>query len=151
MSRVRVIRPRVDLELLDHLISQLVFWQHPTHRVVDQILWLSLFSVAVALEAKPWISGVPSVVAIIHLLAGHPDFFCVHDDHEVTAIDMWRVRRTMLAHQDDSNITCQSTEDLVRGVDDIPLLLDLAFLGHGCWLGHHGIDLWFEWIGIENR
>ncbi|OUW76966.1 MAG: hypothetical protein CBD74_12575, partial [Saprospirales bacterium TMED214] len=26
-----------------------------------------------------------------------------------------------------------------------PLLLDLAFFGHGCWLGHHGINLWFEW------
>ena len=39
----------------------------------------------------------------------------------------------------------------VGGIDDIPLLLNLAFLGHGCWLGHHGINLWLEWIGIENR
>ncbi|MDB4664536.1 hypothetical protein OAE63_00905, partial [bacterium] len=35
--------------------------------------------------------------------------------------------------------------------DDIPLLFDLACFGHGCWLSHHGIDLWFEWIEIENR
>ena len=146
-----MIRTRVDLEFLDHLVCQFVLRQHPTDRVIDQIFRFSLFTIAIALKAKPWISGVLSVVAIIHLLAGHADFLRVHDDHKVTAINVRSVRRTMLAHQDDSDITCQSTEDLVGGVDDIPLLLDLAFLGHGCWLGHHGINLWFEWIGIENR
>jgi hypothetical protein len=74
---------------------------------------------------------------------------CIEDDHEIAAVDMWGVMGSMLAHQDHSDITRQSTEDLVRSVDDVPLLFDLASFGHGCWLSHHGIDLWIEWIEIE--
>ena len=75
----------------------------------------------------------------------------IDDDDMVTAIDVRSVVGLMFSHQDHSDVTRQSTENLVRSIDDVPLLFDLAWLGHGCWLSHHGIDLWIEWVEIENR
>ena len=142
-----MIGARIDLQFLNHLIGKFVFGQHATNCVVDQILWFTLLAIAIAFQPKPRVPGVPGVVTVIHLPARHANFLGIDDDHEITAINMRCVLRAVLAHQDHCNIACQTAEDLVARVDDVPLLFNLAWLGHEAWLSHHGIDLWF--VGFE--
>ncbi len=155
LGGVWMIGARVDLQFLNHLIGEFVLGQHATNRVIDQILWFAFLAIAIAFQPQPGVAGVPGVVPVIHLLARHADFFGVDDDHEITAIDVGCVLRAMLAHQDHGDVACQTAKDLVAGIDDVPLLFNLAWLGHEAWLSHHGIDLWFvgfeikEWVPDE--
>ena len=141
LRRVRVIGPGIDLQLLDHLVRQLILRQHSADRVIDQIFRFSLFAVAVAFESQPGIAGVPGVMAVIHLFARHRHLFGVDHDHKITAIDMRSVLWTVFAHQHHGDVTGQSAEHFVARVDDMPLLFDLARLGHEGWLSDHSTDL----------
>lgn len=131
----------VDFQLFQHLASQLVLRQHPANRVVDQIFWLAFLAIAIAFQAKPWVAGVPGVVTNVHLAAGHRDFVSIGDNHEVAAINVRGVLGAVFAHQDDSDVACQSSEHLVTGVDNMPALFDLARFGHVGTLHGHGIVL----------
>ena len=74
----------------------------------------------------------------VPLLAGEPDFFAVDHDDEVAGIDVRRVIRAVLAAQDDRDLHRQPADDLVGGVDQVPLLRDFALLGQG--RGHGSIS-----------
>lgn len=104
LGGVRMIRPRVDLQLLDHLICQLVLGQHPANGMVNQIFWLSLLAITIAFKLQAWVPGVPRVVASVHFLAGHRDFFRVGDDDEIATINVRSVLRAVLAHQNDGDV-----------------------------------------------
>jgi hypothetical protein len=43
---------------------------------------------------------------------------------------MWRVLRAVLAHQQPGDAGSEPANDLVRGIDNVPLLFDFAGLGH---------------------
>jgi hypothetical protein len=147
---MRVIGTRINLQLLDHLISEFVLGQHSTNGVIDQILGFSVTAVGVAFKSESGVSRIPRVVSVVHFLAGHPDFLGIENDDEITAVDMGCVLRSMLSHQDHSNVACQPSEDLVGRVDDVPLLFYLARLGHECWLSDHELNLPFDWFRIGN-
>ncbi len=138
---------RVDLQFLDHLIRQLVLREHSADGVIDQIFGLSVATIGVAFESQTGVAGVPRVVPSIHFSARHRDFLSVDDDHEITTVGVGSVLRTVLTHQDDRDITGQSTQYFVGSVNDEPLLFDLARLGDECWLSNHGYDLYFAFSG----
>ncbi len=129
LGRVRMIWTRVNLQLLDDLISQLVLWQHAANRMVDQIFRLPLESVAVAFQTQARVAGVPGVVANVHFPARHRDLRGIGDDDEVATINVRGVLGTVLAHQNDGDVAGQPAQDFIGRVDDVPLLFDLAGLG----------------------
>ena len=64
-----------------------------------------------------------------HLLPGEHHLVGVDDHHEIARIDVRRIRRAMLAHQDHGNIRSEPADDLFVGVNQPPLLFELARLG----------------------
>lgn len=141
LCRVRVLGARVDLQFFDHLVRQFVLGQHAANGVVDQIFGFSLQTVAVAFQTQTRVAGVPRVVADVHFAARHRDLFGVGDDDKVAAIDVRRVLRAMLAHQNDRDVAGQTAQNFIRRVDDVPLLFDLARFGNKTGLSDHGNDL----------
>jgi len=127
-----MVRARVDLQLLEHLAGQFVLWQHATHGVVDQVFGLSLLAIAIAFQTQAGITGVPRVMADVHFASRHRDLFGIHDDNKITTIDVRCVLRTVLAHQNDSDIACESTENFIACVNDEPLFFDLVRFGPEC-------------------
>lgn len=140
LRRVWVLGARVDLQFRDHLACQLVLWQHAANRVEDQVFWLTILAIAIAFQTQSGIAGVPGVVTNVHFSSGHCDFFGIGDDYKVAAISVRGVLGAMLAHQNDGDVTRQSSEHLVAGVDNMPALFDLARLGHVGTLHGHGND-----------
>ncbi len=141
LSRVRVFWASVDLQLFDHRVGQFVLWQHAANGMVKQVFGLAVLTIAVAFQTQARVSGVPRVMANIHLATCHRDFFDIGNNDKVTAINVRRVFRAMLAHQNDSDIACQTAQDFVRGVYDVPLFFDLARFGHESWLSDHVLQL----------
>ena len=85
------------------------------------------------------IAGVPLVNLLGHLhgefgvlfvgqrFAAESHLFRVEHDHEVAAIDVRRVVRFVLAHQDHRQMRRQSAHKLGIGVNDIPFRRDILF------------------------
>jgi hypothetical protein len=129
---------RVNLELLDDLVSQLVLGQHPSNCVIEQIFRLAFKSITVAFQSQSWMASVPREVTRLHFATRHRDLFGIGDDDEIATITMRCVFRLVFAHQNHRNIARKSSENLVRCVHDVPLFWDLAWLGHKSSLSHHG-------------
>ena len=117
---------RVNLQLLHHVSRELILWHHAADSMEDQVFGLASQSIAVAFETQARVTGVPSEVTNVHLLAGHRDLVSVDDDDEITTIDVWGVFRAVFAHQNHGDIAGQSTQNFVLSVDDQPLFLDFA-------------------------
>ncbi len=121
-----MIGARVDFQSFEHFAGQFVFWQHASNGVIDQVFGFSLLAIAVAFQPQSGVSGVPSVVPGVHFSSCHADFFRVHDHNKIATIDVRCVLRAMLTHQNNSDIACESTENFIAGINDEPLLFDLA-------------------------
>jgi len=137
---MRMLRTSVNLQLCQHVASQFVLRHHPSDRMVDEILRLAGLAIGITLQSQPGVASVPSEVPDIHLPTGHPHLFGVDHHYVIAAIDMWGVFRTMLAHQHHRDVARQSSQHLVRSVDDIPILCDFAGLGDVSLLGNHSYE-----------
>ena len=69
------------------------------------------------------------VELLLALLAGDRDLLGVHDDYEVTRVDMGRVRWLALAAQRVGDLGCEPAEGLSLGVDEQPVPLPVL---RGC-------------------
>ena len=75
------------------------------------------------------ISGVAVVHLLVELVARDRDLLGVHDDDEVTGVDMRRELRLALAAERVGDLRREAPKGLALGVDEIPLARDLSGLG----------------------
>src|SRR5690606_15572049 len=66
---------------------------------------------------------------VAQLVACEPDFLGVGHHDVITAINMRRVLGAMFAHEDGGDFRGNAAEHLVRGVNMMPILLDITGFG----------------------
>src|SRR4051812_23675977 len=104
--------------------------QHAVHRLLDHTLRMLLQHRAEGREASmPHVAGVTEVLLVLGLSTGHSHFGCVDDDDSITRIHVRREDWLVLAANDLGDLTRESAEDHAFGIDDEPLLLDIARAG----------------------
>ena len=64
---------------------------------------------------------------LAHLVAGQSDLVGIDDDHVVTGIGVRRVGRLVLAAQQRGDLSGQTTEHHVGGVDDVPVMSQIGW------------------------
>src|SRR6478735_3774373 len=130
LGLVRVVRPGVDLQLLQNLTAELVLGQHAPHGLLDGLAGVLLEDLADrgGREAAR-VTGV-AVGELGRLLgAGQGDLLRVDDDDEVTSVHVRGEDRLVLAAQKVGGLDGEPAQDDVGGVDDVPLALDVSGLG----------------------
>src|SRR5262245_47360628 len=134
---MRVLGPAIDLELLGHVAAKLVLGQHAPDGNFDHPLWKTLHQrlVRFALLATR-VVNVRDALFLLCLAAGEDDFLGVGDDHEIAGINLWRILRTVLAHEDRGDLGRNAAEHLALGIHMVPLGLDVTFLGKVRLTGH---------------
>ena len=75
------------------------------------------------------VTGVTVVGLFSGLFTGKTQLLGINDDDVVARIDMRRVFRLVLATQAQGNLAGQTAENLVGGIDHIPVALDFKRLG----------------------
>jgi hypothetical protein len=130
LGLVRMLGASVDLELGDHLESELVLRQHTANGLVQNHLWLALQPRFGGDGALARVACVPGVLFLIPLITGELHLLGVDHDDKVARINVRRVLRAVLAHEDHGNPTRQAAHYLIGGIDNVPLFLDFAGLGH---------------------
>jgi hypothetical protein len=80
---------------------------------------------------------------LLELLTRERDLVGVHDDDEVTRVDVVGEGGLVLATQERSGVRSQAAENDVSGVDDDPVTLDLAGL-RGVSARHDSAAFLFE-------
>src|SRR5579859_5312083 len=120
----------VDLELRDLLPREPVLREHPLDGDAEHLgrAPVELLAERAALEPAR-IPGVPVVPLLVELVARDLDLLRVHDDDEVTGVDMRRELRLALAAERVGDLRRQTAQGLPLGVDEIPLTRDLSWLG----------------------
>ena len=133
-----VIRPCIHLEIREHPAAQLIFGQHPPHRILHHHSGAALQQrgVALRLEASR-IAAVAELHFLFSLVPREHDLRRVGDDDEVPAEDVRRVIRPMLAHQDGGDPGGDPAEDLPLGVHVPPRGRDICGFGE-VRLARHG-------------
>jgi len=137
LSDVGVLGTGINLQLVHHMTCQFVLWHHPTDGVENQVFGLACLTVGIAFQTQAGVAGVPGVVANVHFATRHADLFGVDDDDIIAAIDVRRVFRTVLAHQDHRDVAGQSAQNLIGGIDDKPVFFKFAGLGDVSSLSNH--------------
>src|SRR5699024_7460822 len=69
---------------------------------------------------------VSTVVLLLQLLAGQNSLVAVDHDHVIAAVHVGSKGNLVLATQQNSSLGSNAAEGLARGVDHIPLALDLG-------------------------
>ena len=114
---MRVFAAFVDLELAVHLSTQSVVWKHAFDRLLDDPFGKAfLESFKRFCFHAPWPSGVAAINLLLGLLAADPDFFSIHDNDEITGVEMRGEAWIALATQDGGNFCCQTPEGLILSV-----------------------------------
>ena len=90
------------------------------------------------LLAQPGVAREPGVFLFGPLLTAQVDLLGVDHHDGIAAQHVRSVRWAMLAHQNHRDLTRQPADDLVRRIDDVPLLFDLAWLGQKRLRACHG-------------
>ena len=77
---------------------------------------------------------------LVELVASQRHLRGVDDDDMIAGIGMRRVRRLVLAAQQESNLRRETAEHHVCGVDDVPLMSQIIWLRceslHDCTFSH---------------
>src|SRR5206468_3339205 len=107
--------------LAEHLAAEDVLREHSLHGLLDRKLGLRLHELPVArrLEAAGN-RRVPVPELLVELRARELHLRRVHDDDEVTGVDMRGERRLVLAAETRGDLARETAEGLVRRVDDPP-------------------------------
>src|SRR5437763_12047648 len=66
------------------------------------------------------------ITLLVELVSGHPDLLRVHDDDEVSGVDMRRVFRLSLATERVGDAGREPAKRLPVGIHDVPVAGDLA-------------------------
>src|SRR3954454_19959871 len=92
LRRVRVLWPRVDLQLVDLCAREPVAGEHPLYGLAQHLRRtpLELLAQGPRLQAAR-VAGVAVVHLLVELVARHGDPLRVDDDDEVTGVDVRRV------------------------------------------------------------
>jgi len=80
----------------------------------------------------PHVAGVTEVALLLQLPSGELHLLGVHDDHAVTAVQVRRERRLVLAPQHLRDTARQPTERLPGGVHDVPATRDVLVPQRKC-------------------
>src|SRR6266542_2899543 len=122
LGGVRMLRPSVHLELLEHRAAQTPLREHALHCPLDDSLRVSLeHPLGADLAQAPDIAGVPAVQLVGHLPARQVHILGI-DHHDVVAhVQMRRERHLVLASQDRGHAGRQPAEHLTLGVHQEPL------------------------------
>src|SRR3954469_3302289 len=131
---MRMVRPRVDLQLSELLATEPVARQHPLDRQPQHFLRAArdhLLERPRAQSAR--VAAVAVVALLLALVAGHRDLLGVDHDHEVADVAVRRVLRLALPAEHVGNLRREAAERLARRVDDEPIALA------GCWSGYEGL------------
>ena len=121
----------IDLQAGQGTVGQGVLGQHTLHSQLHGQLGALAHQGAVLdflQTADP--AGVTAIVLLIQLLAGQHGLVSVDDDDEVAAVGVGSELRLVLAPQQGGGGGSGLAQGLVRGVQDIPLTLDVPLVGH---------------------
>ena len=77
------------------------------------------------------------VLLLLALATGNAHLGSVDDDYEVAIVQVWLVRRLVLAPQEDCRLARDSTQWPTRRVNDVPVLVDFRCLDSNCRI--HGL------------
>ena len=126
---MRVVGARIDLEVAEHGLAERPVGEHAPYRSLEDALGapLELLLEGAAAEAAR-IAGVAVVHDLLGLAAGQPDLARVHDDDEVTVVEMRLVGRLVLAAQQRRRLGGYAAERPALGIEDVPVLGDLRSL-----------------------
>ena len=127
---MRMVSVRVHLQLLDNPASETVVRQHAFDGVFDHIPRIALHQIFEhAGLGAAGIAGMREIRLLLETLARDANLIRVDDDHEITRVDMRRKDRLVLSAKYACDVRREPTKDKSVGVDDIPFLVDLDFLG----------------------
>src|SRR5262245_7523995 len=116
----------IDLQLLELAAAELRLREHPANGLLDDPLGEARAHLRRRdrLQA-PRISAVPPVGLHFFLAARQTDALRVGDDDEIAGVEMRRPAGPMLARQNPSHVARQTSQNLVRGVHDEPLVANI--------------------------
>lgn len=146
-------------QFLEHVSSELAFRQHPTHSFVKEevrllgdnidtgadFLTTRVTTVALVFFASHF-AREARVVRVGFVSTRETHQMSVQNDDVVARINVRRVRRLVLAHKHGCQFCGKTADDLIRGINDVPVVLDgfVSFEGRG----HRSI---FRSFRPENR
>src|SRR5215207_6219076 len=127
LSRVRVLRTGVHLQLGEQLPAETVLRQHAPDSLLDGLARVLLEDLADRRGRQTTRVARVAVRQLVGpLVAGQGDLGGVDDDDEVTAVHVRRERRLVLAAQQGGDLDGEPTEHDVGGVDHMPLTGDVS-------------------------
>src|SRR6188472_2114237 len=147
LRRMRVRRPGVALELLDHRVAERAFGKHALDRLFQRAAGKARLHLAEGRRADAArVAAVPVVELVLRLVAGDADLLDVRDDDEVPGVHVRRINGLVLAAQARRDLGGEPAEDLVGAIDDVPAVRDVARPGGE---GFHSEKSWFRagWNG----
>src|SRR5690606_3201739 len=111
LCRVRVLRPRVHLQLLGLRPTELVLRQHALDDLLHQALRLGVQQLAEGpLAQTTRVTAVPVGQLLVALVAGQDDLLRVDDDDVITTVHVRGVRWLVLAAQQGRDLGRQAAE-----------------------------------------
>src|SRR3954452_21242525 len=124
-----MIRPGVDLQLLDLRARKPVPGEHPLDGFAQHLRRPPRELVLERPRAEAArVARVPVVHLVLELVPGDRDLLGVHDDDEVARVHVRRVLGLRLAAERVRDLRSQTPQRLSFGVDEVPAALDLARL-----------------------
>src|SRR5215472_15729629 len=130
LRRMRVRRASVAFQLFQHGITERTLGQHALDRPFEGAFRKALLQLSKG--DCTYASGI-TAVAVVELVLGlgarDPNLFHVGDDDEVSGVHMRGVDSLVLPAQAMRDGTGEPPDDLVAGVDDVPVASDFLGLG----------------------
>src|SRR5262245_60137635 len=121
---------RIDLEFVNQLPTQAIFWQHPLDGPADKMLWL--FFQHLFCGSFTDTTGIFSVAIIdllLKLLPGELDRSCIDDNHKITGIEVWGKNRLVFSPQYFRDLAGHAAQYFSLSIDHVPLSLSKCFFG----------------------
>jgi hypothetical protein len=131
LSGMRMLGIRIDLQLLDHLVTKRAVGQHAPDSLFERVGGV-LFHVL--LESNPTLAtdeaGVVEVLFHIGFGAGEQHFFRIDDHDEVASVNIGGKNGLVLAHEQTGHFAGDSTKRFLGGIDELPLAFDSLGVHH---------------------
>lgn len=142
LRTVRVFQPWIDFQFFQYALRQIVFGEHPFHRLDNQILRMSFDEFGRGLFSKTAaIAGVPVVHFFCPLLAGQLDVGRVNRHHKITQIPLGGEGGQMFSPKEVGDLGGRPPQDLLLQINQPPGWLvfggffECGFLHLQHWVG----------------